>query len=89
MTDDILRRARRAESLLNDELLTEAFDALRTTYLAAIEDSKVDQTDVREKLYAHITTLKSVRGHLRSVMENGKLLLHEQNELSGRQGHAL
>ena len=87
MTDaaeQAIRRGNRAEQILTDPLVVEAFTMLRAEYIRGIESSKPDQPELRERLYAHLTTLNSVAGHLRAVMEHGKLNKAQVNELNGK-----
>jgi len=45
---EAIARGHRAEALLDDPLLVEAFDTLEKTYQAAWRDTKVAETEKRE-----------------------------------------
>jgi hypothetical protein len=75
-------KANRAQNLLDNELLTEAFKALEDTYTAAWRATLVHQVDDREKLFLAINIVGKVRDHLTSVVNNGKLAAHELKELA-------
>ncbi|WP_225712219.1 hypothetical protein [Bradyrhizobium semiaridum] len=63
----------RAEVLLEDELLTEAFGTLEQGYVSAWRATTIDDVAAREKLFLAINIVGKVRDHLRSVVSNGKL----------------
>ncbi|RTM11566.1 MAG: hypothetical protein EKK33_21315 [Bradyrhizobiaceae bacterium] len=75
-------RAARAEALLDDELLSESFDALEQSYVAAWRATTVDDAAGREKLFLAINIVGKVRGHLAGVVANGKLARAELKELA-------
>jgi hypothetical protein len=75
-------RAVRAEALVDDELLTEAFDALEKGYIAAWRATTIDDAAGREKLFLAINIVGKVRDHLASVVANGKLARAELKELA-------
>ncbi|WP_315750865.1 MULTISPECIES: hypothetical protein [unclassified Bradyrhizobium] len=87
MTDEnILQRAAakaaRAQALLDDELLSEAFVALETGYVSAWRRTVIDDAAGREKLFLAINIVGKVRDHLASVIANGKLAQAELKELA-------
>lgn len=75
-------RAARAEALLGDELLSESFDALEKSYIAAWRATTVDDAAGREKLFIAINIVGKVRDHLAGVVANGKLARAELKELA-------
>lgn len=75
-------RAVRAEALLDDELLNEAFDTLEKSYITAWRATTVDDAAGREKLFLAINIVGKVRGHLAGVVANGKLARAELKELA-------
>jgi hypothetical protein len=75
-------RAVRAEALLDDELLSDAFDKLERNYIAAWRATTVDDAAGREKLFLAINIVGKVRDHLASVIANGKLARAELKELT-------
>jgi len=75
-------RAARAEVLLDDEILNEAFAALEKSYIAAWRATTVDDAAGREKLFLAINIVGKVRDHLAGVVANGKLARAELKELA-------
>lgn len=75
-------RAVRAEALLDDELLKEAFGELEKSYIAAWRATTVDDAAGREKLFLAINIVAKVRDHLAGVIANGKLARAELKELA-------
>ncbi|MCK1387363.1 hypothetical protein [Bradyrhizobium sp. 21] len=74
--------AARAEALLDDELLNEAFNALEKSYIAAWRATTVDDAAGREKLFLAINIVGKVRDHLAGIVANGKLASAELKELA-------
>lgn len=75
-------RAVRAEALLDDEILNEAFAALEKSYISAWRATTVDDAAGREKLFLAINIVGKVRDHLAGVVANGKLARAELKELA-------
>jgi hypothetical protein len=66
-------RAAKAEVLLRDPLLLEAFETLDAEFLRAWRQTSVDDTAARERIYMLCQSLEAVRGHLTKVVTDGKL----------------
>jgi hypothetical protein len=84
MTDKLHQdaaRGKRAEQLVNDELLTGAFTTLRADYIKAWEETGARDTDARERLWQAIQIVGKVQTHLKSVLNDGKLAMHELNAI--------
>lgn len=77
-------RGESAARLLNDPLITEAFDAIRAEYVAAWENAPVRDAEGRERIWAHLQALSKVRGHLETVVGTGKMAKQQVNELQGK-----
>jgi hypothetical protein len=75
-------RGLRAEELLGNELLVEAFTALEASYVSAWRATALDDSIGREKLFLAINIVGKVRDHLASMIANGKLAQAELNELA-------
>jgi hypothetical protein len=75
-------RGVRAGELLDNELLTEAFTALETSYTSAWRATVIDDVAGREKLFLAINIVGKVRDHLATVIANGKLAQAELDELA-------
>jgi hypothetical protein len=80
--NDAATRGGCAEELLDNELLAEAFTALEASYVSAWRATVVDDVAGREKLFLAINIVGKVRGHLASVVANGKLAEAELRELA-------
>lgn len=76
-----LDRAARAERLLSDELLTEAFMALEDAYIEHWRNSKVLDADGREKLWQAVQIVGKVRSHLERAINDGKFAAAELNKI--------
>jgi hypothetical protein len=70
-------RGVKAEKLLNDELLTEAFANVRENLLANLEEWPLDDTAGAEKLRMMLKVISAVRKHLEKVLRDGKVAAHE------------
>lgn len=86
MTDEIKaqrdrNRGVRAQALLENELLKEAFTELEASYIQAWRATHVDQTAGREKLFLAINVLGKVQQHLIAVISDGKLADRELKDL--------
>lgn len=80
--DQAATKALRAQDLLDNEILTEAFDNLETSYVTAWRATAVDDVTGREKLFLAINIVGKVRDHLASIVANGKLAEAELRELA-------
>lgn len=76
-------RGNRAQSLLNDELLSEAFKTLETTYIQKWAGTEAPETEAREHFWRAIQILGDVRKHLASVAANGKVAKKQLDQLGG------
>jgi hypothetical protein len=80
--DRAVTKAVRAQELLDNELLTEAFTTLEENYTSAWRATVIDDVAGREKLFLAITIVGKVRDHLNDVFANGKLAQAELKELA-------
>jgi hypothetical protein len=74
-----LNRAAQAETLMRNELLTEAFAKLEADYIAAWRTTSALNTAAREKLWQAVNIVGLVRGHLLKIVSDGKLAQAELN----------
>lgn len=73
LTADI-GRARRAQELLENELLVEAFEALEQAYISRWRATHIDDDKGREKLFVAINVVGKVRDHLSAIVNmDGKM----------------
>jgi len=75
-------KAVRAQDLLDNELLSEAFKGLEDNYTAAWRATTIDDVGAREKLFIAINIVGKVRDHLATIVTNGKLAQAELKELA-------
>ena len=80
--DQATARAARAQELLDDELLSDAFGALEDSYVSAWRTTAIDDMAAREKLFLAINIVGKVRDHLAAAVANGKLAQTELKELA-------
>lgn len=74
--DDLRRdvnRAQRAQALINDELLAEAFTKLQNEYREVWEQSPATATAVREKAYLALKMLPVLRSSLEAMIMDGSV----------------
>ena len=66
-------RLQRAQSLVNDELLSEAFETLRTELMNRWENSASNENEARESIWLGLQLLSRIRLHLHSLIETGEM----------------
>ena len=74
MTKDVMQRASRAKSLLEDVELTAAFDAVRTALLDRFEACPVRDIEGQHEIKLMLKLLVDVRANLQSVVDTGKVI---------------
>lgn len=77
-----ISKGKRAELLLQDELLTGAFKTMEDSYIEGWRNSEARDTDARERLWHAVQVVGKVQQHLRIVMSNGKLSQRDLEELA-------
>ncbi len=75
-------RALGAQSLVENDLLNEAFTGLEEAYTAAWRSTTIDDVTGREKLFLAINVIGKVRDHLTRILNNGKLAAAELRALA-------
>ncbi len=80
---DLARRAR-AEELLSNELLQEAFAALEARYGEEWRTTQFRDTDARERLWQAVNVLRKVKDHLAKIVSDGRLAQREIDQLIER-----
>ncbi|MCC6779775.1 MAG: hypothetical protein IT537_24605 [Hyphomicrobiales bacterium] len=87
MTDDKLQaaiaRGARAQELVRNELLAEAFAKLEADYVMAWKSWAAADTDGRERLWMAVNVLGKVRDHLVTMVTDGKLAQRQLQDLIG------
>jgi len=66
-------RGVRAEILLKDELLQEAFTTLKENYKDEIIKTEIGDNEHRLNLLVHYKTLEKIEDHLKEIVITGKL----------------
>lgn len=79
-----MARAEKAEALLRNEILTDAFAYLEEEFTQAWKKSPVEDTANRERLYMFCQNLEALKGYINRVVEDGKLAKASLNELQNR-----
>lgn len=80
-----MERGEKAASLLRNDLLNEAFEALEADFIQAWKVSSVEDSQNRERLYMLCQNLSALRGYLEGVITSGKLAKAQLDELQNRQ----
>ena len=68
-----VREGKRAQVLINDPLLKQAFEDLLETYKQEIFYTNFADDDKRRSLWMAYNMLDKIKGHLITIMESGKL----------------
>ena len=68
-----IREGKRAQVLLNDPLLKQAFEDLLATYKQEIFNTSFADDEKRRSLWMAYNMVDKIRGHLQTIMESGKL----------------
>lgn len=71
-SDQVIKRGRRAETVLKDELLAEAFEAIKKDQLGLIQSSQIADSDKREAAYYMMKAIESLQIKLNSFFQDGK-----------------
>ena len=67
------QRERRAQALIDDELLNEAFDALKEDLMNRWSNSGSTDLEARESIWLAIRLLERIDGHIKSIVETGHM----------------
>jgi hypothetical protein len=86
MVDEIelqkaVNRAQKAASLLDNDLLNEAFKTLEQSYIDFWRMTKPEDSLGREKAFIAINIVGKVKDHLQKVVDNGRLAQADLNKL--------
>jgi DNA transposition AAA+ family ATPase len=75
-------RGAQAKHLIEHDLLREAFDQLRRTYIDKLLASEARDNDARERLYIAARVVDQVKEHLYRVLQDGNLAAKELDNLT-------
>ena len=67
------QRESRAQSLIDDELLKEAFDVLKKDLMNRWSNSGSTDLEARESIWLAMRLLDRIQGHVTSVIETGHM----------------
>ena len=67
------QRERRAQSLIDDELLKESFDVLKEDLMNRWSNSGSTDLEARESIWLAMRLLDRIRSHLTSIVETGQM----------------
>ena len=67
------QRESRAQSLIDDELLKEAFDVLRKDLMNRWQQSGSTDLEARESIWLAMRLLEKIHGHITSIVETGHM----------------
>lgn len=73
--EDTIKRAQRAQALLNDPLWIEAWGEYRLKLFSAIENARTDEGTIRGKLMLGVAN--DVRAYFEGLITSGKAAAHE------------
>lgn len=71
--DEAIRKGKRAEQLLTDEVLSEAFSDVETALIDTFKSSDPFQMDERENAHAELRALARVRNRLNTYLDGQKM----------------
>ena len=77
-----ISRGKRAELLLQDDLLAESLQKLEDSYIAGWRATLSRDTDARERLWQAVQVVGKVKDHLRTVVNNGKVAKSDVDDLA-------
>jgi len=84
MSEQQLKDGVRAQQLLNDSMLADAFEAVRLNIIHGISTSTFDEADKRESGYFMLRALESVKGSIEKHIRIAAGLQAEEKETATR-----
>jgi hypothetical protein len=81
---DAVLRAEKAEALLRNELLTDAFDYLEKQFIQAWRSSGIGEAEDRERIYQLSQNLEALKGYFQTVISDGKMAQSQIDEVKRR-----
>jgi hypothetical protein len=81
---EAVARADKAEALLRNELLTEAFDYLEQQFIQAWRSSGIGEAEDRERIYQLSQNLDALKGYFQTVISDGKMAQSQIDEVKRR-----
>ena len=84
MSEQQLRDGVRAQQLLNDSMLNDAFENVRLNIINGIATSSFEETETRESGYFMLRALESVKGQIERHVRIAAGLQAEEKETNSR-----
>ena len=79
-----MERGHKADLLMKNELLQEAFQTLEYEFKTAWKQTTHDQFVERDRLYNLCQALDSLKSYLASVAQNGRMAENQLNQMRGK-----
>ena len=79
-----MERGHKADLLMKNELLQEAFETLENEFTTAWKQTTYDQVVERDRLYNLCQALDSLKSYLASVAQNGRMAENQLNQMRGK-----
>ena len=79
-----MERGHKADLLMKNELLQEAFQTLENEFTTAWKQTTHDQVVERDRLYNLCQALDSLKSYLASMAQNGRLAENQLNQIRGK-----
>lgn len=71
--EDQVRKGRRAQQIIEDEVLNIAIEKLENDQLWKFRDTKPEESAKRESAWAMLKAIEGFRGELMKMVDNGKV----------------
>ena len=78
-----------AGRLLDDPIFNETFDFLKNTYRAAWEQTSIEDSQRRENLWLMYKTADTLKSHIQSYVNTGKLAKKQIEEINGERKNSI
>lgn len=73
MNEDSVRKGRKSEQFMQDEVFAAALEKMRGDLLWEFENSKPEETAKREVIWAQLRAIENFRNELVKMIDNGKV----------------
>ncbi len=84
--EELKRRAERAHRLLEDDILTEAFETARQIFQAEWANSDPSEQNIREIAWAKVRSLEEVKRVLETIVAEGEFIEASEEKLATMKG---
>jgi len=73
MSEEIVRRGRKSEQFMQDEVFSTAIEKMRGDLHWEFESSKPEEASKREVIWAQLRAIESFKNELTKMIDNGKV----------------